>query len=429
METNAKDDIVTIPWRNDVQMLPTAQEDSRHDEELYQNTGARSVETISLHGGIGSSEPNGVEMHGGHHNDIGNALSCSSSRYEPTHPRVRRNSSASGSSSNNSSAANYVLSHQNHISMASKVAPLWFFSNYFYALSLQWTSISSSTVLANMGSIFAFMFATCSQFGDEKVTKGKLLGVMLCFMGGVATTWTDVGSNHDNSSDNAGPDDVVPHFRYLRISIAELTSNSAVRTLMGDLAGLVSAIGYGAYTVLIRYLCPKDEERMSMQLLLGYVGLMNMLILLPVAGWVLLYSNDVNGGQGGVPGEDGESPPADDYQTTTTTTTLTWSIFLFILLKGLLDNVVSDYLWARSVILTSATVASVGLGLTIPMAFVADAIMGNYSGMQAGEVAGALCVLFGFVLVNMNVCGKKRKESVDGGIDGLNIERGGAGCS
>ena len=36
-----------------------------------------------------------------------------------------------------------------------------------------------------------------------------------------------------------------------------------------------------------------------------------------------------------------------------------------LLLKGLFDNVLSDYFWARAVVLTSATVATVGLGLTI----------------------------------------------------------------
>ncbi len=66
-------------------------------------------------------------------------------------------------------------------------------------------------------------------------------------------------------------------------------------------------------------------------------------------------------------------------------------------LKGLLDNVISDYLWARAVILTFAIVASVGLGLTIPMAFVADSIMGDPDvESHLGDVLGAACVLFGF---------------------------------
>jgi drug/metabolite transporter (DMT)-like permease len=86
------------------------------------------------------------------------------------------------------------------------------------------------------------------------------------------------------------------------------------------------------------------------------------------------------------------------------TTTLTWTIFLYLIGMGLVDNVISDYLWARAVILTSATVASVGLGLTIPMAFLADKVMGGSSNIQTthfGDVLGALCVLSGFVFVNI----------------------------
>ena len=120
--------------------------------------------------------------------------------------------------------------------------------------------------------------------------------------------------------------------------------------------------------------------------------------------------------------EDGISPSpglspedgADDGIATTTTTTLTRTIFLFLILKGLLDNVISDYLWARAVILTSATVASVGLGLTIPMAFVADSIMGNTEEKRhLGDVLGAMCVLFGFVFVNIDGEEKGTEEEDD----------------
>lgn len=86
---------------------------------------------------------------------------------------------------------------------------------------------------------------------------------------------------------------------------------------------------------------------------------------------------------------------------------------MFLLFKGLLDNVLSDYLWARAVILTSATVASVGVGLTIPMAFAADWVMGNGDAGGKGEVLGAILVLFGFVFVNIDVFGEKSNETDD----------------
>ena len=37
-----------------------------------------------------------------------------------------------------------------------------------------------------------------------------------------------------------------------------------------------------------------------------------------------------------------------------------------------MNNVLSDYLWARAVVLTTPTVATVGLSLTIPLAFISD---------------------------------------------------------
>lgn len=73
-----------------------------------------------------------------------------------------------------------------------------------------------------------------------------------------------------------------------------------------------------------------------------------------------------------------------------------------IVLNGMLDNVISDYLWARAVILTSPTVATVGVGLTIPMAFVSDFFILKKNINDVNSLLGALAVLLGFFLVNLN---------------------------
>ena len=322
-------------------------------------------------------------------------------------PHIRRTSTSS------TNTTNHILSHQEHISMSKTIAPLWFLSNYFYAISLQYTSIASSTVLASMGSIFTFLFATCSKYGDERVTRYKLLGVMLCFCGGVATAWTDVNGGGSSSESTDTTLDTDGNGRIRRVLLPHIITNieqsESVQSLLGDIAGLLSAIGYGAYTVLIRNVCPKDESRMSMQLFFGYIGILNMIILCPFALWIIVSDNDsqeeevdsIEQTQGGID----QASTEDNDQITTT---LTGTIFLFLILKGSLDNVLSDYLWARAVILTSATVASVGVGLTIPMAFIADYIMGNYNdndssgSIEVGDVLGALFVLMGFIFVNMN---------------------------
>ena len=83
---------------------------------------------------------------------------------------------------------------------------------------------------------------------------------------------------------------------------------------------------------------------------------------------------------------------------------LTWLMFGCLVVKGLLDNVLSDYLWLRAVILTNATVATVGLGLTIPLALVSDVVFMKQSTetiWSFGSVGGAIAVMTGFVLVNV----------------------------
>ena len=87
---------------------------------------------------------------------------------------------------------------------------------------------------------------------------------------------------------------------------------------------------------------------------------------------------------------------------------MTMSVLGFIVLNGLADNVLSDYLWARSIVLTSPTVATVGLSLTIPLAFLSDAAMGKLRGGWE-EVVGALAVAAGFGLVSW----KEKKGQVE----------------
>ena len=252
------------------------------------------------------------------------------------------------------------LSTQDHMDAAAKIAPVWFISNYAYNASLRFTSITSSTVLASTGSLFTFLFALF--FKDEHFSVEKLLGVALGMMGSILTGVHDVHKSSTGSDDSADGDED--------------------KRLWGDALGLLSAVGYGAYAVMIRILCPRDESLMSMQQFLGFIGLFNMVLLSPFA----------------------------IYQSIKTAT-ISALVLTSLILKGLFDNVLSDYLWARAVVLTSATVATVGLGLTIPLAFLSDIVLGRDNVLDAASIFGALSVLLGFVLVNI---GQKK-------VDGDNV--------
>ena len=72
-----------------------------------------------------------------------------------------------------------------------------------------------------------------------------------------------------------------------------------------------------------------------------------------------------------------------------------------MVLSGFFNNVISDYLWARSVVLTSSTVATVGLSITIPLAMISDFLVQGEAptGLSA---SGAILVIIGFCLVNVS---------------------------
>ncbi|CAJ1962111.1 unnamed protein product [Cylindrotheca closterium] len=240
---------------------------------------------------------------------------------------------------------------RDHIVASAKLAPLWFLANYAFYASLQYISITSSTILASTGSLFTFILALWLK--DERFHWWKLTGVTLGILGSILT------AKHDAAATSSGG--------------GGGSSNESTMELWGDLLGLLSAAGWGGYAVMVRVLCPKDESLMSMQLFLGCLGVWIAIGLSPVLIWELLHLSS----------------------------SLSMVVFGCLVIKGLLDNVLSDYLWARSVILTSATVANVGLGMTIPMAFVCDIAMGQPDVLNIMSICGALSVLGGFVLVNL----------------------------
>jgi len=104
--------------------------------------------------------------------------------------------------------------------------------------------------------------------------------------------------------------------------------------------------------VLIRKAAPVEPERereFNLRVLFGFIGLFNLVLLAPVV--TVLHATG-----------------AEDLSA------LTPYIFGLIVVKGLIDNVLSDLLWAQAILLTSPTVATIGLSLTVPMAMLADLI-------------------------------------------------------
>jgi solute carrier family 35 protein F5 len=246
------------------------------------------------------------------------------------------------------------------------IAPAMFFSDYAYNKGLKHTSVASSTVLVSTSCVFVLFLSVVLRL--EPFRYGKVIGVLFAVLGTAMTTWQDAAKQEDFDNSMEAADNT-----FYDNGSSSSSLNSNLDMVYGDMYSLLAAVGYAVYSVQALVLCPQNEELYSMTLLLGYVGVICSVPLLPMALYKVyeLVLND----------------------------TMSWYFLGILIIKGLLDFVVTDYLLFRAVMLTSATIANVGLGLTIPLAFAADLIFKSMA-VTTLQAAGAFTVLAGFILVN-----------------------------
>jgi solute carrier family 35 protein F5 len=96
------------------------------------------------------------------------------------------------------------------------------------------------------------------------------------------------------------------------------------------------------------------------------------------------------------------------------------SVWGFLILNGFL-SVFSDYLWARSILITSPLLATIGLSLTIPVAMVWDFAF-NGKAFAALYFVGSVLVVAGFVVVNLSY-GYKEAAATNATADASQMEQ------
>lgn len=74
---------------------------------------------------------------------------------------------------------------------------------------------------------------------------------------------------------------------------------------------------------------------------------------------------------------------------------------ILVFFAGLIDNVLSDYLWAKAILLTTTTVATAGLTIQVPIAAIVDTLTGHAPHLL--DYIGAAAVLIGFAGINIPV--------------------------
>lgn len=258
--------------------------------------------------------------------------------------------------------------HRKHFLAALLITPAMFLADWAFNAALLSTSIASATVLVSVQSIIVYVLAVALRL--EFYSLWKLLGVLAGMAGTALTAIHDDDADHSETTEYSYTN-VVTYSYNATAPPSEFefpTTNT-----WGDALALLAAVAYASYTIQVRLFCPDNEELYSMRLLLGYIGALSFIPMAPVAIW-LFVSEQIR---------------------------MSWWTFWLVVFKGLFDFLITDYLLFRSIILTGPTVASVGLGLAIPMAFVGDVLMGRDNVFSWHSTTGALACISGFMIVNL----------------------------
>jgi solute carrier family 35 protein F5 len=147
---------------------------------------------------------------------------------------------------------------------------LWFGANYLVAACLEYTSVASSTILTSTSSIWTLIFGALMRV--EQFSFKKLIGVLASLAGIVLISSVDLsGKDNDKNRGN------FPHKSQGQIAI-------------GDAMAFGSAVMYGIYAVVMKKRIG-NEDRVSMPLFFGLVGLFNVILLWP--GFFVLHFTGV----------------------------------------------------------------------------------------------------------------------------------------
>ena len=193
----------------------------------------------------------------------------------------------------------------------------WFLGNYSYQMALSKTEAAVVNILSSTSSLMTLLLsAVFPSDPSDKLSLSKLCGVAFSICGVVMVSYSDMHMEGD----------------------ANLPK--------GVLWALAGSFFYSIYVVLLRRKV-NNEENMDVPMFFGFVGLFNAVLMWPG----LLMGHFLKS-------EEFEMP-----------STRQWEL---LILNGLLGTVLSELLWLWGCFYTSSLIATLAIGLTIPLSVIAD---------------------------------------------------------
>ncbi|CCK68798.1 uncharacterized protein KNAG_0B03560 [Huiozyma naganishii CBS 8797] len=247
------------------------------------------------------------------------------------------------------------LSLPETIKLSAQFCILWFLANFATNAALAYTSVSSQTILSSTSSFFTlFIGALCNV---ESINRLKLIGAVISFVGITLVTRSDSNQKYKKT-----------------IGILDDTDGEhTFYVFIGNLLALAGALFYGVYSTLLKKKVV-DENRINMKIFFGFVGLFTVLLLWPS----LLVLDHL--------GWETFELPRDPQ-------------VIFIILLNCVITFISDFCWAKAMLLTSPLTVTVGLSVTIPVAIFGDFIF-RHKKMSFVYLIGAVFILSSFFIIS-----------------------------
>lgn len=257
--------------------------------------------------------------------------------------------------------------------LASQFTLVWFGANWAINAGLGLTSVASGTTIGSASGFFTL--ALGAALGVDRFTLARLGAVCISALGVAAVTFADRDSA--TSTITVSSEAILDGlWRRSWTSTSAASMHSFVskppNAPLGDMLALLSALLYSLYVMLLKTRIG-SEDRISMPLMFGMVGAINIVCLWPMLP--LLHFARI---------ESFSLPPSP-------------SIWAGVVLNMCI-TLVSDFIYLLAMLKSSPLITTLGLSLTIPLAVVIDALKGSHTGGVVA-VVGSTAVLssFGFI--------------------------------